>query len=88
MAHPGYEDDKDDASRHGLRLILEDLNSTWTAKKIRELSGELGTFILPPELKGQGDIDIVINAEQHGISGEHVRGTHNADGAAKDERKL
>lgn len=75
VKHPGYKDGKDDVSRHGLKLILEDLNAKWTEKRIRDLSGELGTFILPPELKGPDDIDIVINAERYGIIGEHVRGT-------------
>ncbi len=30
-------------------------------KRIRSLSGERRTFILPPELKGPDDIEMVIN---------------------------
>lgn len=75
VKHPGYKDDKADMSKHGLKLILENLSSQWTEKRIRDLADELGTFILPPELKGPDDIEIVINAKRHGIIGEHVKGT-------------
>ena len=75
VKHPGYKNDKDDVSKHGLKLILENLNSQWSERRIRGLSGELGTFILPPELKGPDDVEIVINAERYGIVDEYVKGT-------------
>ena len=75
VRHPLRTSKKADASKHGLRLVLEGLNSDWKESDIRKVTDELGTFILPDELKGQDDIDIVINAEQYGVSGEHVAGT-------------
>ena len=83
VEHSGYMDEKDDTSRHGLRLILENVKGRWTGEKIRSLADDLGAFILPPEVAGPDDMKIVVNAEQYGINGEHVRGTIARDAPLK-----
>ncbi len=74
VEHPGYVDDKDDQSKQGLKLVLEDLNMTWTVGKIATMTKDLGAFILPSALKGPDDIDITINAKQYGIQDAQVKG--------------
>ena len=83
VEHSGYMDEKDDVSRHGLRLILENIKGRWTGEKIRSLVDDLGAFILPPEVAGPADMKIVVNAKQYGINGECVRGTVARDAPLK-----
>jgi len=75
VKHPGTKKQKAARELHGLTLELEGLNSEWDQRKINTLASELGTFILPKELKGPDDIEILISAAQLGIKAHQVEGT-------------
>jgi signal transduction histidine kinase len=72
VVHSGYVDKKEDSKIHGVKLILEGLKSKWSAAKIRSLKRELGSYILPPELKGPDDFDIKITAEEFNLRKEQI----------------
>jgi len=72
VVHRGYVDKKDEPKRHGVELVLEGLKSKWSATKIRSLKRELGSYILPPELKGPDDFDIKITAEEFNLRKEQI----------------
>lgn len=75
IKHPIWKENKSDKEKRGLKITLQNINSNWKQDDLRKVTNELGTFVLPKELKGSSDIDIIITAEQYGVKGKHVEGT-------------
>jgi len=72
VRHKGFVGKKKNEGERGLELILEGLKAKWTEKKIQDVKNELGTFILPKEMKGPADFEIVINAADYDLKDEQV----------------
>jgi signal transduction histidine kinase len=72
VKHLGYIDNKEPKDGHGVTLVLADLKEKWDQRKIQKLKKELGSYILPPELRGPEDIEIVINAPEFDLDEEKV----------------
>lgn len=72
VTHDGYVEAKEKESEHGFILILEDVKSKWGLKEIQKLKKELGSYILPKELKGPEDFEIKINAPEYELKDEDV----------------
>ena len=72
VVHEGYIEKKNVPKEHGLELVLEGVKSKWSAAKIRSLRRELGSYILPPELKGPDDFEILISADGSDLKNEPV----------------
>ena len=65
VTHEGYIEAKENGSDHGVVLILENVKSKWSQHKIQKLKKELGSYILPKELRGQEDFEIKISAPEY-----------------------
>lgn len=72
VTHDGYVQAKEKESEHGLILVLEHVKSKWSVRKIQSLKRELGSYILPKELKGPEDFEIKITAPEYEMSDENV----------------
>ena len=72
VEHEGHVDKKDNPKEHGLELVLENLKSKWNATKIRKLKRELGSYILPSELKGPDDFEILISSDEFNMKNEPI----------------
>lgn len=72
VTHEGYVEAKDKESDHGLILILKDVKSKWDFKKIQKLKRDLGSYILPKELKGPEDFEIKISAPEYELKEDSV----------------
>jgi len=72
VTHDGYVDAKENESEHGLILILDDVKSKWSLTKIQKLKRELGSYILPKELKGPEDFEIKISAPEYELKDENI----------------
>lgn len=72
VTHDGYVEAKEKESDHGLILVLEDIKSKWGLRKIQKLKNELGSYILPKELKGPEDFEIKITAPEYDLKDENV----------------
>ena len=75
VTHDGYEEAKEIEAKHGLVLILENVKSKWSQAEIQDLKRELGSYILPSELQGSDDFEILISAPEYGIKNEAVQST-------------
>ena len=72
VTHDGYIEAKEKESEHGLVLVLSGVKSIWDFKKIQKMKRELGSYILPKELKGQEDFEIKISAPEYELKDETV----------------
>lgn len=72
VTHDGYVEAKEKESDHGLILVLEDVKSKWDLKKIQKLKKDLGSYILPKELKGPEDFEIKISAPEYELKDDDV----------------
>ncbi|MBT5171238.1 MAG: hypothetical protein HOL90_03070 [Candidatus Nitrosopelagicus sp.] len=72
VTHDGYIEAKDKESDHGLILVLSDVKSIWDFKKIQKLKRELGSYILPKDLKGPEDFEIKISAPEYELKDDAV----------------
>lgn len=72
VEHQGFVTKKEESDQHGLELILDDLRSKWSEQKIQRIKKELGSYILPKELKGPDDFEIVIKAPEFHLKEEKV----------------
>lgn len=72
VTHDGYVEAKEKESEHGLILILDDVKSKWGLTKIQKLKRELGSYILPKELRGPEDFEIKISAPEYELKDENV----------------
>jgi len=72
ITHDGYIEAKENGSDHGLVLILEGVKSKWSLKKIQKMKRELGSYILPKELKGPEDFEIKLSAPEYDLKEEEV----------------
>lgn len=74
IKHPMWKE-KSDEKKHGLKLILQNINSPWKQDDLSKVANELGMFVLPKEIKRSDDVDIIITAAQYGVKEECVEGT-------------
>ena len=72
VEHEGYLEEKDNREEHGLELVLEDLKSKWDNGKIRDLIKELGSYILPRELKEPDDFEILVSSDNLNMKNKPV----------------
>lgn len=72
VEHRGFVAKKENQKQHGLELVLEDLRSKWSEQKIQKIKRELGSYILPKELKGPEDFEIIIKAPEFHLKEERV----------------
>lgn len=72
VKHKGFVGKKKNEKERGLELILEGLKAKWTERKIQDVKNELGTFVLPKEMKGPADFEIFINAKDYDLKDEQV----------------
>ena len=72
VTHDGRIDVKENESDHGMILVLNRVKSRWSLKKIKKLRKELGSYILPKELKGPEDFEIKISAPEYDLKDSDV----------------
>lgn len=72
VTHDGYVEAKEKESEHGLILILDDVKSKWSLTKIQKLKRELGSYILPKELREPEDFEIKISATEYELKDENI----------------
>ena len=72
VTHDGYIEAKEKEEKHGIILILEDAKSEWSLNKIRKMKRDLGSYILPKELKGPEDFEIEISAPEYELKNDNV----------------
>lgn len=72
VTHDGYVEAKEKEEEHGIILILEDVKSEWNLNKIQKMKRDLGSYILPKELKGPEDFEIKISAPEYELKEDNV----------------
>lgn len=73
IEHDMHVETKENGSDHGLVLILEDARTEWSRGRILDLVRDLGRYVLPRELSGQDEFELLISAPELGIKDMKVQ---------------